>query len=98
VLSYLFQFVPYKVGLDLALTGREVDAAEALRLGLATSIAPNGGALDAARTLAQQIEAADAEAVALLRSFARSQAAIVDPPTAARGADLVAGLLASKAG
>jgi enoyl-CoA hydratase len=97
VLSYLFQFVPYKVGLDLALTGREVDAAEALRLGLATSIAPNGGALDAARALAQQIEAADAEAVALLRSFARSQAAIADPPTAARGADLVAGLLASKA-
>ena len=38
VLSYFFKFVPYKVGLDLALTGRELDAKEALRLGLATSV------------------------------------------------------------
>jgi enoyl-CoA hydratase/carnithine racemase len=97
VLSYFFKFVPYKVGLDLALTGREVDASEALRVGLATSVAPNGGALGAARTFAEQLAIADAAAVTLLRRFARDQAALADPPTAARGADLVAGLLASKA-
>jgi enoyl-CoA hydratase/carnithine racemase len=96
VLSYLFKFVPYKVAVDLALTGREVSAAEALRLGLATSIAPNGGALEAARAYAQQIASADASAVTLLRRFARQQAGLIDPRGAASGADQVADLLATK--
>jgi enoyl-CoA hydratase/carnithine racemase len=97
VLSYFFRFVPYKVGLDLALTGRTLDAEEALRLGLATSVSPTGGALQAARTAADQIASTDADAVKLLRRFARDQAALADPAAASFGADQIAGLLASKA-
>jgi enoyl-CoA hydratase/carnithine racemase len=96
VLSYFFKFVPYKVGLGLALTGRELDAKEALRLGLATSVCANGGALAAARELADQIAAVDGDAVRLLRRFARDQAGLADATAAAYGADRIAALLASR--
>jgi enoyl-CoA hydratase/carnithine racemase len=96
VLSYFFKFVPYKIGLDLALTGRELDAKEALRLGLATSVCANGGALAAAHELADQIAAVDGDAVRLLRRFARDQAGLADPTAAAYGADRIAALLASR--
>jgi enoyl-CoA hydratase/carnithine racemase len=96
VLSYFFKFVPYKVGLDLALTGRELDAQEALRLGLATSVCASGGALAAARVLAGHIAAVEADAIRLLRRFARDQAALADPTAAASGADQIATLLAGK--
>jgi enoyl-CoA hydratase/carnithine racemase len=96
VLSYFFKFVPYKVGLDLALTGRELAANEALQLGLVTSTCPDGGALTTARARATQIAAADAEAVGLLRRFARDQADLADPAAASHGAGQLAALLASK--
>lgn len=41
--------------MDLILTGRRVDAAEAARIGLADRIAPAGGALDEALRLAEEI-------------------------------------------
>lgn len=43
--------------LDLILTGRPVDAHEALAMGLVNRVVPNGQALDAALALAQQIAA-----------------------------------------
>ena len=43
--------------MDLILTGRPVDADEALRIGLCERVAPRGQALDAATTLARQIAA-----------------------------------------
>lgn len=43
--------------LDLILTGRAVDAAEALQIGLANRVVPAGQALAAARTLALQLAA-----------------------------------------
>jgi enoyl-CoA hydratase/carnithine racemase len=96
VLSYLFRFVPYKVGLDLALSGRELDAEEALRLGLATSVCPTGAALNTARGIAGHIASTNGDAIRLLRRFARDQAALADPAAAANGADEIAALLASK--
>jgi enoyl-CoA hydratase len=43
--------------LDLVLSGRPIDAQEALRIGLVTRLAPKGGALNAALELAGQIAA-----------------------------------------
>jgi enoyl-CoA hydratase len=41
--------------LDLILTGRPVDAREALAIGLANRVVPRGASLDAARALAEEI-------------------------------------------
>lgn len=41
--------------MDLILTGRKVEAAEALQMGLANRVVPKGGARDAAVALAQQL-------------------------------------------
>ena len=41
--------------MDLILTGRKVDAAEALQMGLANRVVPKGGARDAAVALAHQL-------------------------------------------
>jgi enoyl-CoA hydratase len=41
--------------MDLILTGRKVEAGEALRIGLANRVVPRGGALQAALELAQQL-------------------------------------------
>lgn len=53
------QRLPHLVGLgralDLILSGRLVDAQEALEMGLVTRVAPEGGALQAALALAEQI-------------------------------------------
>lgn len=51
----LLRLVGYARALDLLVTGRVIDAEEALRLGLADRIAPPGQALDAALDLAKTI-------------------------------------------
>lgn len=94
VLSYFFRFLPYKVGLDLALSGRELDAAEAKRLGLVTATCAPGTARDEAVAIAGRIAGLDPEAIRLLRGFARNQAAILDVAAARSGAERIAALLA----
>lgn len=49
------QLVGLGVALDLILTGRAVDAAEALRIGLATRVVPDGTALAQAQALAGEL-------------------------------------------
>jgi enoyl-CoA hydratase len=60
------QRLPRLVGrgpaLDLMLTGRQIDAAEALRIGLIDRLVDDGSALGAARTLADELCAASAPA------------------------------------
>jgi enoyl-CoA hydratase len=53
----LARVVGQGVAMDLVLTGRPVDAAEALRIGLANRVVPAGEALPAALALAQQLAA-----------------------------------------
>ncbi len=66
--------IPYTVAADVLLTGRYVSAAEALRVGLIGHVVPDGGALDAAREIAEQIAANAPLAVqAVLRSMRESR-------------------------
>jgi enoyl-CoA hydratase/carnithine racemase len=96
VLSYFFKYVPYKVAFDLSLTGREIGAEEALRLGLATSIAKPGTTLEAARGYAAHVSGADPVAIELLRSYSRRAASIANDEIATAGATRIAALLSSK--
>ena len=65
------------VALDLVLTGREVHADEALRIGLATRVVPSGTTREAAVALGQQLAAFPR---ACLVADLRSTRAAFDPP------------------
>ena len=54
----LHDLVGGAVARDLALTGRSIDAAEALRLGVVTRVVPDAAVLDEARGVAGEISAA----------------------------------------
>ena len=97
VLSYLFRFVSYKAGLDLALTGREVSAEGALRLGIATTVSAAGSALEElARSPTPSLAPTQRRLGCSAGSLA-DQASLSDPQAAARGADRIAALLAQGA-
>jgi enoyl-CoA hydratase len=49
------RLIGHSRAMDLILTGRPVEAAEAVEIGLANRLAPRGGALDAAVELARQL-------------------------------------------
>lgn len=51
------QVVGMGIALDLILTGRAMDAEEALRIGLASRVVPTGTALESAQQLAAQLAA-----------------------------------------
>ncbi|HEU0102401.1 MAG TPA: crotonase/enoyl-CoA hydratase family protein [Mycobacteriales bacterium] len=51
------QQLPWKVGMELLLTGEPIDAATALRYGLVNRVVPDEDALDTALALAEQIAA-----------------------------------------
>jgi enoyl-CoA hydratase len=77
------QRLPRLVGngraLDIMLTGREVDAEEALRIGLVDRLVPGGTAVDAARALARELCAASSPAQ---RAVVRTVDAAYDRPLA----------------
>jgi len=77
------QRLPRLVGrgrsLDIMLTGREVDAEEALRIGLVDRLVPAGTAVDAARQLARVLCAASSPAQ---RAIVRTVDAAYDRPLA----------------
>ena len=63
---------------DLLLTGRSLNAAKALEIGLVSQVAGAGQALTLARDLARQIGKLDPEAVAAAKSFVKPGAALTD--------------------
>ncbi|MEN9627607.1 MAG: hypothetical protein RJA10_834 [Pseudomonadota bacterium] len=82
----LLRRLPSQAAMGLLLTGREIDAAEAQRLGLVNEVVPEGSALQGARRWAAQIEACSPVAVRATRALAQAQAVHVDEAAAVAAA------------
>jgi enoyl-CoA hydratase/carnithine racemase len=65
----LVELVGYARAMDLCITGRRVPSAEALRIGLATSVVPDDGLDQAVADLTAQILAAHRDAVVEIKSL-----------------------------
>jgi enoyl-CoA hydratase/carnithine racemase len=74
-----------KTAMAMLLAGKQLAAAEALALGLINEVTPPGGALDAARTLAQRVLKGSPKAIATCLDIARRSAAVPDVQEALRG-------------
>jgi enoyl-CoA hydratase/carnithine racemase len=96
VLSYLVRMIPYKVALGLAMSGRELNAAEACELGIVSDVCATGESLSRARTMASTIAQLPQPAVSILRTFARGRAGLYDAVNSREGADIIASLLATE--
>lgn len=69
VVSYLPYFLPPKVGHELALTGRDVPAEEAQRLGLVARLVPDGTLAAAGEALIAELSALHPGALRVIRRF-----------------------------
>jgi enoyl-CoA hydratase len=81
---YLLQLVGYPIALELLTTGRILEAAEAKAIGLVDHVAAAGGALQAAREMAQQMAQHPVEAVRAAKRLLRFA---VKHPSAAKHAE-----------
>jgi methylglutaconyl-CoA hydratase len=70
VLTLLVQQAGIRAALDLALTGRRISAAEALRIGLVTDVVPADDLAGRVRALATQLAGLSPEAVAATKRWA----------------------------
>lgn len=77
----LHDLVGGAVARDLALTGRAVDAAEAARLGLVTSVVPRAEVVAAAESVAREIAAAPRDVLLAMVQKIRRRAGIVPGAT-----------------
>jgi crotonobetainyl-CoA hydratase len=66
--------VPHHVALDLLLTGRWMDAAEAARWGLLQQVVPAAGLMEAAHTLARSLATSSPTALAAVKQIVRETA------------------------
>jgi enoyl-CoA hydratase/carnithine racemase len=74
-----------KTAMAMLLAGKQLAAAEALALGLINDVTPPGGALDAARALAQRVLKGSPKAIATCLDIARRSATVPDVQEALRG-------------
>lgn len=75
----LHDLVGGAVARELCFTGRQVDAAEALRVGLVSRVVPAGQALDAARELAAQVVRAPRDVLVRTKAKAVRRAGVAGP-------------------
>ncbi|MEP9353980.1 enoyl-CoA hydratase/isomerase family protein [Xanthobacter sp. KR7-65] len=97
VLSYLFRFVSYKRGFELALSSREISAADAELYGIVTRVVAPGRARAEALEVADFIAAQDPKSITLLRKFGREAAGLSDPQRNEYAVSLMSVLLAERA-
>src|ERR1700748_1251595 len=76
VFTYLFRFVHYKRGFELAVTSRAISAKEESEAGILTEIVPAGTTLKRALEVAHQMAAFDPKAMGLLRKLGREAAQV----------------------
>jgi enoyl-CoA hydratase/carnithine racemase len=69
VMSYYGKVLPRKAFVELLLTGREIAAAEALRLGLVSRVVPTAALDEQARALARELLERDAETLRVCKRF-----------------------------
>jgi methylglutaconyl-CoA hydratase len=82
VVLYLPHFIPRKLANELCLTGRDVPADEAQRIGLVNRVVPAGGLDAAADELIETLKAHHPGALRLIRKFAEE---VSDYPSGALG-------------
>lgn len=75
--------LPRKIALELLLTGRHMDVVEAKAFGLVNRVSEPGGAMDAARALADEIATASPTSVRLTMQLVHESDAHPDPDEAA---------------
>ncbi len=68
--------LPYHIAMEMLLTGRRMDAAEAARWGLVNAVAPLEGLMDEARRLAQAIIKGAPLSIAAVKEVVRAGAAL----------------------
>lgn len=78
------RIVPDKIAHEMILTGRTIDAAEALSLGLVSQVVPKGTVLEAARELAARIAAVSPTSVRISLEVMEQTRGIADDVEAAR--------------
>jgi crotonobetainyl-CoA hydratase len=66
--------LPYHIAMEMLLTGRRMDAAEAARWGLVNAVAPQEGLMDEARRLAQAIIKGAPLSIAAVKEVVRASA------------------------
>ena len=72
VMAFLFRLVGFRVGLELALTGRRIAADEAARIGLVNAVVPHDRLEAEVVTLAERLAGLSPSAVALTKQWARA--------------------------
>jgi crotonobetainyl-CoA hydratase len=72
----LCQRIPQQMAVDMLYTGRRIDAAEALRLGLVSDVVPGPELMDAARALAERIGQSAPLSVAAMKEMVTEVSAL----------------------
>ncbi len=93
--AYLPHFIAPRTALELVITGREVGALEAQRIGLVSRVVPKAALKEEGKALVAQVKANNAAALSLIVDFARELPGYPQPALGERAADRLAEWIAA---